>query len=56
MRDKPRPILRPSKGVRSIFRVPEDGALTPRLRPQCTRTEAVGFVTKFDAREEDDNG
>jgi hypothetical protein len=57
MRDKQKPIARPSRGVRSIFRIPEDGALTPRLRPTTARTEAVGFVTKFESRDsEDDNG
>jgi hypothetical protein len=32
---------------RSIWRVPEDGYVTPRLRKQDTK-DAIGFVHRFD--------
>lgn len=43
-----RPIQRPAVGVKSIWRVPEDGYVTPRLR-QSERTNAIGFTARIGA-------
>ncbi len=46
-----RPIRKEKVKGRPIWRVPDDGYVTPRLRDK--KTDAIGFVHKFD-REEDE--
>lgn len=39
---------------RSIWRVPESEAVTPRLRPQRQSVEAIGFVHDFERFDDDE--
>lgn len=47
-----RPVREPRVVGRSIWRVPDDGYVTPRLRKD-SNIQAIGFVHQFD-REQDD--
>lgn len=52
MSDSRKPIRDRKVIGRSIYRIPEDGYVTPRLRQSETR-DAIGFVHKFEAAEEE---
>jgi hypothetical protein len=49
-----KPIRKDQYGVTSKFRVPEDGALTPRLRPKDATANPIGFRAEIVSREADD--
>lgn len=43
-----RPIRRRVVIKKSLWNIPEEGYVTPRLKPPEVRTEAVGFIHDFD--------
>lgn len=47
------PVRRDKIGVRSIWRVPDDGYVIPRLQPGRRETYAIGFTARICA---DDDG
>jgi hypothetical protein len=44
--DKPKPIRRPKVGVRSLWRVPDEGPIIPRLQKK-EGIQAIGFTAKL---------
>jgi len=43
---KPKPIRRPQVGVRSIWRIPDDGPVIPRLQKR-EGAMAIGFTARI---------
>lgn len=50
-RPSERPIRNEKPKGRPIWRVPEDGYVTPRLRQ--VQTNAIGFVHKFEEKDDE---
>jgi hypothetical protein len=50
----PKPIRRGQYGVRSICRIPENGPLTPRLRPHDALANPIGFRADIVSRDDDE--
>jgi hypothetical protein len=52
-REKPRPIRRSVVKRVNPYRIPEEGPLTPRLRPPTSSVGAIGFHHSFKEQEDD---
>lgn len=52
--EKPRPVKQRRVVGRPLWRVPDKGYVTPRLRDEERRTEAIGFRAHIGGRWEDD--
>lgn len=50
---KPKPIHRPQYGVQSIWRIPGDGPVIPRLQKQ-EGARAIGFTARLTSEDFDD--
>jgi hypothetical protein len=50
-----KPIRQPKYGVTSRYRVPDDGPVTPRLRPKDGLSNPIGFRAEICVRD-DNNG
>jgi hypothetical protein len=52
--NKPVPVHREKIGIRSIWRIPDDGYVTPRLREERTNTSAIGFHVNYREAEDEE--
>ena len=52
--DKPRPIHRDIPRRPNPYRIPEDGALTPRLRERRSDLSLIGFHRDYEEKTDDD--
>jgi hypothetical protein len=49
-----RPIRYPKIGVRSIWRIPDSGPVTPKLQPQEATANPIGFHAEICVRDDDE--
>lgn len=53
LRQKPRPLRRVDVRRINPYRIPEDGALTPRLRDPKLQVNAIGFHHDYAEKDQD---
>ena len=49
-----RPIRNSQWGVKSIYRIPDKGAVTPRLQPKEATANPIGFYAEICSRDDDE--